>query len=106
MPSLTIRRVFNPVTGLSVFPRYGRRAFLTLLVAGLPPDARRWQVRVSVGGFGVQPIYVGPAEEEGCTQINVGLPPGLPLGMASIEVWHRQARAAASVIEISEGQSF
>ncbi len=103
-PSLTICRVFNPVTGLSVFPRAGRRAFLALLVAGLPPDARRWDVRVSVGGFGVQPIYVGEAEES-CAQINVPLPPGLPLGLAEIEVWHRQAGAVANVIEISEGES-
>ena len=104
VPSLTIRRVFNPVTGLNVFPRYGRRAFLALVVADLPSDARRWEVRVSVGGFGVQPIYVGSAEEKGCTQINVPMPPGLPLGLAALEVWHRQARADVSVIEISEGQ--
>ena len=104
--SLTIRRVFNPVTGLNVFPRFGRRAFLALIVAGLPSDARRWEVRVNVGGFGVQPIYVGPAEVKDCMQINVPMPPGLPLGLAAVEVWHRQACAIASVVEISEGQSW
>jgi tRNA (mo5U34)-methyltransferase len=58
---LRIRDCFNAITIERRFPRRGRHAFLAILVDGLPATARRWEVRVEVGGFGGQPIYVGPS---------------------------------------------
>ena len=102
VPTLTIRRVINPVTNSRVFPRSGRRAFAAFYVTGLPLDARRWEVRVSIGGYGVQPLRVAPCEEADCMQVNVSLPPGLPLGLADVQLWHRQQCAAPFVMELCE----
>src|SRR5215813_8745660 len=54
-----IRDVFNAVTIERHFPRRGRHAFVMILVEGLPAIARRWELRVEIGGFGAHPIYIG-----------------------------------------------
>lgn len=101
--TMTIRRAFNPVTGRQVFPRSGRTALVALWVEGLPTDARRWEVRASIGGFGIQPLRVALAPEPPLMQINLALPPGMPLGQTTVELWHRQLRATPYAILISEG---
>jgi hypothetical protein len=128
-PTMTIRRAFNPVTGQAIFPRSGRRAFAAFWVEGLPADARRWEVRVSLGGFGTQPLRVTTAPDCGAgfqpapsverstveqvgnllhslnhiMQVNVALPPGLPVGSATVQLWHRERRAIPCEIEVVEG---
>jgi tRNA (mo5U34)-methyltransferase len=105
-PSLRIQQLFNAVTITQEFPRKGRHAFIAILVEGLPAHARRWDVRVEVGGFGIHPIYVGPAGDPakaGLTQINAPMPPGLELGSAVVRVWHAGQRAADAKITLCEG---
>ena len=58
--ALRIKDVFNAVTIDHHFPRRGRHAFLMILVEGLSSQARRWELRVEIGGFGAHPNYVGP----------------------------------------------
>ena len=105
-PTLHFRDLFNAVTIQQRFPRKGRHAFLAMLVEGLPADARRWDVRVEIGGFGIHPVYVGPSGDPakaGLTQINAPMPPGLALGPAQVRVWHAGQRTGDAEIEISEG---
>ncbi|MGH9837794.1 MAG: DUF1698 domain-containing protein [Blastocatellia bacterium] len=105
-PALRIRDCFNAVTIERRFPRSGRHAFLAILVEGLPQHAPRWEPRVEVGGFGAQPIYVGPSgnpDHAGLTQINVPVPPGLELGPTDLCVWHGSALSNTTMIELIEG---
>ena len=105
-PALRIRDCFNAVTIERRFPRSGRHAFLAILVEGLPPHARRWELRVEAGGFGAQPIYAGPSgnpDHAGLTQINVPLPPGLEPGPADLCVWREAALSNTASIELIEG---
>ncbi len=107
--ALRIREVFNAVTIDHRFPRTGRHAFLAILAEGLPADARRWELRVEVGGFGTHPIYVGPSgnpAHAGLTQVNVPLPPGLDLGAADVCLWHEEKLSNTVRIELIEGTKF
>ena len=105
-PRLRIRDCFNAVTIDRRFPRGGRHAFIALLVEGLPQQARRWELRVEVGGFGAHPIYVGPSgnpDHAGLTQINVPVPPGLELGATELCVWREAELSNTATIELIEG---
>lgn len=89
--SLRILDVINPATFDHNFPRRGRSSGLSIWAEGLPKDARRWEVRVEVGGFGIHPTYVGPPGDpqySSLTQINVPVPPGLKSGKTSVCFWH------------------
>ncbi|MCI0339422.1 MAG: DUF1698 domain-containing protein [Acidobacteria bacterium] len=104
-----IRDVLNAVTIDYRFPRRGRHAFLMILAAGLPPQARRWEVRVEMGGFGIHPIYVGPSgnpQHAGLTQINVPVPPGLDLGKTNVCVWHEGELSNDFEIDLVEGSQW
>jgi tRNA (mo5U34)-methyltransferase len=104
--SLRIREILNAVTINHHFPRRGRRAFLMILAEALPAQARRWEVRIEVGGFGVHPNYVGPSGDTryaGLTQINVPVPPGLDVGKTNVCVWHEGHLSNEYEIELVEG---
>jgi tRNA (mo5U34)-methyltransferase len=106
MPSLVIRDVINAATYDHHFPRRGRQSFLSIWIEGLPGTARRWDVRVEVGGFGIHPAYVGPPGDpqlSTLTQINAPMPPGLELGRAIIRVWHAGELSNDFEIELVEG---
>jgi tRNA (mo5U34)-methyltransferase len=105
-PEVRVNDVFNAVTVERQFPRHGRHAFAAILVDGFPADARRWEVRAEIGGFGAQPIYVGPSGDPahaGLTQINVPMPPGLDTGKAAVSVWHAGRLSNEFEIEIVDG---
>ncbi|MGH9766661.1 MAG: DUF1698 domain-containing protein [Blastocatellia bacterium] len=107
--SLRVHGVFNAVTYDLRFPRRGRHAFLAIVVEGLPANARRWELRVEIGGFGAHPIYVGPSgnpDHAGLTQINVPAPPGLDLGKTSVCVWSEGLLSNEFEIELIEGSQW
>ncbi len=107
--SLRIRDVFNAVTIERRFPRRGRHAFIAILVEDLLADARRWEVRIEIGGFGAHPIYIGPSGNPGhagLTQINAPLPPGLDVGKTSVCVWHDGRLSSGFEIELIEGSQW
>ena len=90
-PSLRILDVTNPTTFDHNFPRRGRSSSLSILADGLSANARRWEVRVDVGGYGIHPAYVGPPGDpqySSLTQINTPIPPGLEPGKTSVCFWH------------------
>jgi uncharacterized protein (TIGR03437 family) len=77
-----------------------------ILVEGLPERVRRWEVRVEIVGFGVQPIYVGcPGDQRyaGLTQVNVPVPPGLEIGKNKVCLWHEGNLSNDFEIELVEG---
>lgn len=102
-PSLRIVNVINGVTFKPFFPHRGRRAMLALSVTGLPAQVQLRDLRVEVGGYGINPVYVGhwggdaPADE---WQLNAPVPPGLDPGPATVRVWHGQERSDDFVIEL------
>ncbi|MFN0111003.1 MAG: DUF1698 domain-containing protein [Blastocatellia bacterium] len=90
-PTLKILDVINATTFDHSFPRRGRNSGISIWAEGLPKTARRWEVRVDIGGFGIHPVYVGPPGDpqySSLTQINCPMPPGLESGRASLSLWH------------------
>lgn len=103
---LRIHKVLNAITVARHFPRHGRHAFIAMWVAGLPKTAKRWDVRVEVGGFGIHPTYVGqPGDprDAALMQINAPVPPGLELGTVPVRIWHAGELSNDFEIEIVEG---
>ncbi|MBI1766510.1 MAG: DUF1698 domain-containing protein [Acidobacteria bacterium] len=108
-PSLRIRRIINACTDEVCFPRIGRHAYLALMVEGLPVDAQRENVRLEIGGFGSFAVYFGVsrhAEDAGCVQIAVPIPPGLNAGNVVVRLWYERQRAADAEIELIEGSEW
>lgn len=103
-PSLRIVNVINGVTYTQYFPHRGRRAMLALSVEGLPAEVQLRDLRVEVGGFGINPVYVGrwggdaPADQ---WQVNAPVPPGLDPGAALVRVWHKRERSNDFTIELT-----
>lgn len=105
-PSLRILDVINASTFDHSFPRSGRKSFLSIWVEGLPQTARRWDVRVEVGGLGIHPTYVGPPGDpqfSHLTQINSPIPPGLETGKTTLCLWHDGELSSEFEIELLAG---
>lgn len=105
-PSLRILDVINAVTFDHHFPRRGRSSGISIWVEGLPNTARRWNVRVEIGNFGIHPTYVGPPGDpqySSLTQINAPIPPGLELNKTSLCFWHDGKLSSEFEIELTEG---
>jgi len=105
-PTLLIRDCINAATYDHRFPRQGRQSFLSIWVEGLPRTARRWEVRVEVGGFGIHPVYVGPPGDPALStlmQINSPMPPGLEPGKSAVRIWHAGKLSNDFEIELIEG---
>jgi len=105
-PSLEIVDIVNASSLDHVFPHRGRRAFVSIRVAGLPPVASRHDVRVEIGGFGINPVYVGPwigPYPDDQLQINAPIPPGLLPGPVEVRVWHADRESQPATIELLPG---
>lgn len=105
-PALRIRDVINASTYDHHLPRSGRKSFLSIWVEGLSRTARRWDVRVEVGDFGIHPSYVGPPGDpqfSSLMQINSPMPPGLGLGKTCLRIWHDGKLSDDFEIELSDG---
>ncbi len=104
--TLRILEVISATTFDHNFPRRGRNSGLSIWAEGLPKDAKRWEVRVEVGGFGIHPTYVGPPGDpqySSLTQINAPIPPGLESGKTSVCFWHEGKLSDEFEIELVEG---
>ncbi|MBS1789461.1 MAG: DUF1698 domain-containing protein [Acidobacteria bacterium] len=103
--SLRLLDVFNAVTFDRHFPRRGGDSVISILAEGVPKSARRWDVRVEIGGFGIHPVYVGPSNElrhGPLTQINCLIPPGLESGRSSLCFWHDGKLSNEFEVELSD----
>jgi tRNA (mo5U34)-methyltransferase len=97
-PSIQISTTFNSTTWESAVPVSGRCAFLGLYAKGLPEDATKEAVRLHIGPFGAQPIYLGESEFEGYKQINAAVPPGLEPG--TISLWIEATGRRSNQVEL------
>ncbi len=104
-PSLQIVNIVNSITFQHHFPRRGRRAMLALSVKGLPEDVSLNDLRIEVGGYGINPVFVGkwggdaPADE---WQINTPVPPGLDPGPVAVRIFSRTQRSNEYQITLAE----
>lgn len=104
--SLKILDVINASTFDHRFPNRGRNSGISIWAEGLPKTARRWEIRVEIGGFGIHPVYVGPPGDpqySSLTQINCPMPPGLEPGKSNVCFWHDSQLSNESCIHLSEG---
>lgn len=105
-PSLNIRSVFNAVTFDQQVPNRGRRALLGLYVEGLPERVTGEELRLEVGGFGINPYFVhstGNPQLPTLKQINTRLPPGLKPGMAAVRLLYQGRQSNEQEIRVVEG---
>ncbi len=105
-PSLEIVDIVNAASLDHVFPLSGRRAFISIRVKGLAPVASRDDVRVEIGGFGINPVYVGPwigPYPDDQLQINAPIPPGLLPGPVEVRVWREDRESQTETIELQPG---
>jgi tRNA (mo5U34)-methyltransferase len=88
-PQLEVVDVVNAITLKRDFPATGRLAFLDISIAGHALTPSRDDVRVTVGGFGIRPIFAGRSLEPsraGILQVNAPVPPGLDAGITTVSV--------------------
>ena len=83
-----IRKISNALTGEAVAPARGPLAALSLWVEGLPDEVDLQHLTVTADGGACHAMYIGEAEKDGITQVNVTLPEGVRTGMVPVEmVW-------------------
>jgi tRNA (mo5U34)-methyltransferase len=78
-----------------------KNGFASLWVEGLPRNADRSNVRVSIAGRRHFPTFVGTPGADGATQVNVRLSPNTPEGPQSIEVEFGGVWTAPATVEIT-----
>lgn len=108
-PSLEIVDIVNAGSLDQFFPHRGRHAFISIRITGLPLEARRDEVRVEIGGFGINPVYVGPwigPYPGDQLQINVPIPPGLTPGPAGVRVWRHDRQSQVVTIDLVPGTTW
>jgi len=106
LPSLRPCDVINAVTHDHHFPRRGPHAFVSLLLEEMPAEVTRHTLRAEIGGFGINPVYVGPSDiprYAGCAKISVPMPPGLDVGSTMLRLWHEGRRWIEVEISLIDG---
>ncbi len=104
-PSLRIREVSNAIHFQPFVPQTGRHAYVAIWVEGLPATVTREQLQVEIGGYGIAPYYAGVAQEQSI-QINAPLPPGLPLGAATVKVFFANEVSDEATINVVAGTTW
>jgi len=79
-----IRHITNALTGDRAAPASGPLAALALWIEWLP-DIDLNEIGVTADGLECRPIYIGPPEQDGVSQVNAWLPPGIRTGLVHIE---------------------
>src|ERR1039457_449494 len=82
-----IRGISNALTGEAVAPARGPLAALSLWVEGLPDEADLRHMTVMADGGPCKVVYIGQAEKDGITQVNVTLPEGVRTGLVAVEMF-------------------
>jgi tRNA (mo5U34)-methyltransferase len=109
LPAPRLRDVVNAVTHDHRFPRRGPQAFISLLIEELPPGVARQTLNAEMGGFGINPVYVGPSDipaYPGCAKITLPIPPGLDAGASTLRVWHEGRRWIEVEISLVDGREW
>jgi hypothetical protein len=97
-----IRNISNALTGEAVAPASGALAALSLWIHNLPGDCDLMNTRVMADGGECRLTYIGPAEHDGITQVNVALPVGIRTGLVPVEVfWNEQPLCVPAWVRIA-----
>jgi tRNA (mo5U34)-methyltransferase len=104
-PSLHIREVSNAVHFQPFVPQNGRHAYVAIWVEGLPTTITREALRVEIGGYAIAPYYAGAAQNQ-TLQINTPLPPGLPVGAATVKVFYAHHVSNEATIPVVAGTTW
>lgn len=100
--SLRIREVSNAIHFKPFVPNSGRHSYIAIWVEGLPPTINHKQLQIEIGGFAITPYYAGQSKDQ-TIQINAQLPPGLPIGEASVKVFFNEQNSNKATIQITKG---
>jgi len=74
----------------------------------MPAGANRQNVKVTIGGYGVRPCYVGyvgQVDAAGAAQINIPVPPGLEIGPNKVQIFcegHASNEVEIDVVDAGE----
>ena len=90
-----IRRISNAFTGEAVAPASGALAALSLWVHDLPDTSDLLNTKVLADGAECRLIYIGQAEKDRITQVNVALPRGIRTGMVQVQLLYCDRPACA-----------
>lgn len=91
----SIRNVGNAFSGEGVAPAAGAQAAISIWIGNLDPDADLNNLRITAGGRGCRPIYIGEPAADGVSQVTAWLPEGLRTGLVPVEAILRGEPAAA-----------
>ena len=80
-----IRKIGNAHTGEAATPADGRLAAISLWIDRLPPECDLIHLTVTADGRPCRPVYIGPPERDGVTQVNAVLPEGIRTGVIPVE---------------------
>ena len=83
--STAIRHITNALTGDRAAPASGPLAALALWIESLP-ECDLNEIGITADGLECRPIYIGPPEQDGVSQVNAWLPPGIRTGLVQIEL--------------------
>jgi tRNA (mo5U34)-methyltransferase len=100
--SMHIRGVTNAIHFKSFVPQTGLYANVAMWVEGLPATVTREQLQIEIGGYGTIPNYAGPSDNHSI-QINAPLPPGLPIGAATVKVFYLDQVSDEATIDVIAG---
>jgi hypothetical protein len=82
-----IHRIVNAHSGEPVVPAWGRFAFMSIWIEGLPDDCDLNQIDVEIEGEKAAPIYIGPALPDGLRQVNAVMPAKTRTGLVPVDVF-------------------
>ncbi len=91
-----VRTISNALTGEAVAPASGPLAALSIWIDRLPEECDLENMTILADSAPCRLIYIGAAEADGVTQVNVALPEGIRTGLVPVEVQWRQVPICAT----------
>jgi tRNA (mo5U34)-methyltransferase len=104
-PTLRLRQVSNAIHFQPFVPQHGRHSYVAIWVEGLPADVTRERLQIEIGGYGIAPYYAGAAQDDSI-QINAPVPPGLPIGAATVKVFFENYISDEATINVVAGTTW
>jgi SAM-dependent methyltransferase len=81
-----VRRLTNVFGTEPLATSRGRFAAISLWIEALPPECDLLHMEASVGGLSASPFYIGPAEYDGLSQVNIALPAEIENGLQPVHL--------------------
>jgi ubiquinone/menaquinone biosynthesis C-methylase UbiE len=85
-PCAVIRRITSAFSAEPLAPNEGRYACVSLWVEDLPAECDLLHMNLDLDGLPARPLYIGPPERDGLSQVNAELPAGLETGLRPVRM--------------------